>query len=145
MKVRDAMTTDVELARPDDTLREAAQRMLRYDFGALPVGDGDRLVGMLTDRDIAVRGVAQGLGPDARVREAMSPDVKYCHADDDLGDVAANMGELQVRRLPVLDADKRLVGIVSLCDVANFERSQVTGRAVAELSMPGGEHSQSAP
>ena len=142
MKVRDAMTTDVELARPQDTLREAAQRMLRYDFGALPVGDGDRLVGMLTDRDIAVRAVAMGLGPDTAVREVMSPEVRYFYADDDLGDVAATMGELQVRRLPVLDAGKRLVGIVALSDVANFEHSQVTGRAVAGVSMPGGEHSQ---
>lgn len=142
MKVRDAMTADVELARPEDSIRDAAQRMLRYDFGALPVGEGDRLVGMLTDRDIAVRAIAMGLGPDTTVGEVMSRDVKYCYADDDLGDVAANMGELQVRRLPVVDAEKRLVGIVSLCDVANFERSQVTGRAVASVSMPGGEHSQ---
>jgi CBS domain-containing protein len=144
MKVRDAMTADVALASPDDTLRDAAQAMLRYDFGALPVGEGDRLVGMLTDRDIAVRAVAMGLGPDTLVRDVMSPEVKYCYAEDDLGDAAANMGALQVRRLPVLDAEKRLVGIVSLSDVANFERSQVTGRAVAEVSMPGGEHSQAA-
>jgi CBS domain-containing protein len=139
MKVRDAMSADVELANPGQTIREAALRMLECDIGALPVGEHDRLVGMLTDRDIAVRAVAVGLSPDTPVSEVMSRDVKYCFDDEELKDVATNMGAVQVRRLPVVDRDKR---IVSLGDVAVCEKPQTTGKAVAGVSVPGGAHSQ---
>ena len=104
MKVGDAMTREVRVASPDQTVREVARTMAELDTGVLPVGENDRLVGMITDRDIAVRGVAEGKGPDAPVREIMTPDVRYCFEDEDVRDVARTMAESQVRRLPVLNA-----------------------------------------
>src|SRR3712207_6346888 len=97
MKVGDIMTRGVEIASPDDTIQQAASRMAELDAGVLPVGENDRLVGMLTDRDIAIRAVAQGKGPDTKVREAMTPEVRYCFEDEDLDDVVDNMGENKVR------------------------------------------------
>lgn len=144
MKVREAMTADVRLVSPSQTIREAARLMADCDIGALPVGDNDRLVGLITDRDIATRAVADGRGSDARIDEVMSREVKYCFDDDDLDKVAANMGQIQVRRLPVVNRDKRLVGIVSLGDVAACEAPSKTGKAVAGISTPGGAHSQTA-
>jgi CBS domain-containing protein len=144
MKVREAMTSDVCLTNPDRSIREAAQLMADQDIGALPVGEQDRLVGMVTDRDIAVRGVARGCGPDTPIREVMSQDVKYCFEDEDLDDVAHNMGDIKVRRLPVLNRDKRLVGIIAIGDLARCEPARELGQAVADISMPGGAHSQSA-
>ena len=142
MKVGEVMTRGVELASPDDTIQKAAARMAELDTGVLPVGEGDRLVGMLTDRDIAVRAVAQGKGPDTKVREAMTPEVRYCFEDDDLADAVRGMGEQKVRRLPVLGRDKRLVGIVSLGDVALYADSGQTDAAVSAVSEPGGPHTQ---
>ena len=143
MKVREAMTAEVLLAKPDQTLREAARVMADHDIGALPVGQGDRLVGMVTDRDIAVRAVAEGRGPDTKVSEIMSHEVMYCFEDEELDHVVSNMGDIQLRRLPVLDREKRLVGIVALGDIANFEGGRKIGKALAEISTPGGMHSQS--
>jgi CBS domain-containing protein len=143
MKVREAMTDDVCLARPDQTIRDAARLMAERDIGALPVGDGDRLVGVITDRDIAVRAVAEGRGPDTKVTDVMSREVMYCREDDELDAVANNMGKIQVRRLPVVDGNKRLVGIVALSDVA-CEDSRKAGKAIAGISTPGGAHSQAA-
>lgn len=142
MQVSDAMTTDVRLISPDAALCEAARLMSELDIGALPVAEDDRLVGMLTDRDIVVRAVAQELSPHATVRQVMSPEVLYCFADQDLDEVADNMSEEKIRRLPVLDRDKRLVGIISLGDLALMEE-EATGRTVADISEPGGEHSGS--
>ena len=117
MKVREVMTRDVAVVHPDSTLQEAADRMRQLDVGPLPVCDNDRLVGMITDRDITVRSTAEGLDPwTAQVREAMTPEVVYCSEDDDVAEAARLMNEKQVRRLPVLDRNRRLVGIVSLCD-----------------------------
>ncbi len=144
MRVKDCMTNDVRIADPDQTLQEAAQVMARLDAGVMPVGENDRLVGMITDRDIAVRGVAQGKGPDARVREVMSTDVKYCFDDEEVDDVLHKMGEQQVRRLPVLNRDKRLIGIVSIGDLARTGETAETGEALSGISMPGGHHSQTA-
>ena len=104
MKVREAMSGDVLVAAPHQSIRDAARLMSDHDIGALPVGENDRLVGMITDRDIAVRAVADGRGPDTEVQEVMSHEVKYCFEDDDLDEVATNMGDIQVRRLPVLAA-----------------------------------------
>jgi len=115
--------------------------MADIDAGVLPVGENDRLVGIITDRDIAIRGVAEGKGPDAKVREIMSKEVKYCFEDEDIDDVLENMGDLQVRRLPVLSREKRLVGIVSLGDLAGNEAEEA-GEALSSISRPGGEHSQ---
>jgi CBS domain-containing protein len=116
--------------------------MAELDAGIMPVREGDRLVGMITDRDIAVRAVAAGKGTDTSVREVMTEDVKYCFEDEDTDDVARNMADLQVRRLPVLTRDKRLVGIISLGDMAVSDESGKAGEAVAGISQPGGQHSQ---
>jgi len=119
MKIRDIMTPGVECVRPDDTLQEAAVKMKELDVGPLPVCDRDRIVGMLTDRDITVRAVAEGRDPKATmVREIMTRDVIHCYEDEDVEDAAHLMQERQVRRILVLDRDKRLVGIVSLGDLA---------------------------
>ena len=142
MKVSEVMTRQVAVAAPDDTLQKAAGRMAELDTGVLPVGEGDRLVGMLTDRDIAVRAVAKGKGPDAKVRDAMTADVKYCFEDEDLDDAVRSMGEQKVRRLPVMSRDKRLVGIVSLGDVAVYADAKQTDAAVSAVSEPGGPHTQ---
>ena len=142
MKVRDAMTTNVVLARPDQSIRDAARLMAKIDAGVLPVGENDRLVGMITDRDIAVRAVAEDKPPDTPVRDVMSKEVLYCFEDESIEHVAHTMGEQQVRRLPVLNREKRLVGIVSLGDLANAARPGTSGEAIAQISRPGGAHDQ---
>jgi len=145
MKVSEAMTRDVRVANPGETVQQAARTMASLDAGALPVGEGGRLVGMITDRDIAIRAIAEGKGPDVPIREVMSKEVKYCFDDQNVEDVTRNMGELQVRRLPVLDRAKRLVGILSLGDVARRgNQREVVAAAVAEVSTPGGPHRQAA-
>lgn len=145
MKVSDCMTRDVRIASPSQSIQEAALLMAELDVGVLPVGEDDRLVGMVTDRDIAVRGIACGLGPDSSVREVMTEAVKYCFADQTLEEVSRNMGDIQVRRLPVVDREKRLVGIISLSDIANGEGAvDEAGEALRDISQPGGEHSQTA-
>ena len=143
MKVSECMTRAVVLARPGDSIADAARKMAECDAGALPVADGDRLVGMITDRDIALRAVARDLGPETPVSEVMSQEkVLYCYEDEDLEHVAENMGEQQVRRLPVLSRDKRLVGIIALADIASGTDDATAGNAVADISRPGGKHDQ---
>jgi CBS domain-containing protein len=136
MKIAEAMTRDVRVANPDQTIREAAQMMAELDAGALPVGENDRLVGMITDRDIAIRAVAHGKEPDTHIRDVMTDDVKYCYEDEEVEDVARNMGDIQVRRLPVVNRDKRLVGIVALGDIAITEDPEVVGDALTGISEP---------
>jgi CBS domain-containing protein len=134
MKVSEIMTRDVRVASPDDNLQRAAQLMEKEDFGALPVGEKDRLVGMLSDRDITIRAVARGLAPErCKVRDVMTTEIKYVYDDESVDDVARNMSELQVRRLPVLNRDKRLVGIVSLGDLALSE-PRPAGDALQSIS-----------
>jgi CBS domain-containing protein len=142
MRASEVMMTDVHLAHPGQSIGEAARMMAEIDAGILPVGDGDRLVGMITDRDIAVRAVA--LNKDARtlVSDVMSREVKYCFDDEDIEDVAQNMGEIQVRRLPVLNRQKRLVGILSLADIAHQGDSDSAGLAMTGIAEPGGQHNQ---
>jgi CBS domain-containing protein len=143
MRVSEAMTRDVKVCTPGQTIREVARTMGEIDAGAMPVGENDRLIGMITDRDIAVRAVAQGKGPDTPVREVMSEHVEYCYDDEDLERVAQGMAEVRVRRLPVVNREKRLVGILSLGDVARTEaQPNVVAEAVAEVSTPGGPHRQ---
>ena len=142
MRVSEAMTRDVRIASPGQSIREVAKIMDDIDAGAVPVGENDRLVGMITDRDIAIRAVAAGKGPDTPVRDVMSKDVKYVFDDEDLEHVAQNMADIQVRRLPVVNRDKRLVGIVSLGDVAQKEDTSTIGEATAGVSQPGGKHRQ---
>lgn len=139
MKINEIITRDPEVIRPDAVLVDAAQRMNSLDVGMLPVCDGERLVGMITDRDITVRGVAQGHDPKtARVQEVMTPEVIYCFDDEDVKDVAKTMEEKQVRRLPVLNRDKRLVGIVSLGDLAvRTGKEKLAGEVLERVSEPG--------
>lgn len=142
MLVKDNMTRDVKTVSPECTILEAARIMADCDVGALPVAAGDRLAGMVTDRDIVVRGIAVGKGLDATVADVMTHDVLYCHEDEDIGHVAENLAENQVRRLPVVDVDKRLVGIISLADIADA-RADEAGEALEGITRPGGERSQS--
>jgi len=142
--VSEIMTRDVCIARPDHTIEDVARMMLAIDAGLLPVGDDDRLLGTITDRDIAVRAIAEGKGPKTLVSEVMSEDVKYCFEDEDIDHVILNMGENQVRRLPVMNRNKRLVGIVTLADAALEHDPVVVGEAYLRVVEPGGEHCQSA-
>ena len=143
MQVSEAMSRNVKVANPNHSIREAACMMAEIDAGVLPVGDNDRLLGMITDRDIAIRAVAAGKSPDTPVREIMSTEVKYCFEDEDLNEIAQNMADIQLRRLPVLNHDKRLVGIVSLGDMALTDGPVNAGNALCGISEPGGPHSQS--
>ena len=141
MRIKDCMTRHVRVIGPDQTLAEAARGMAESDVGALPVANSERLVGMITDHDIAIRGIGADKGPDAKVSEAMSDEVLYCYEDDDIEDVLQNMGDIQVRRLPVVNEDKRLVGIVSLSDLADASETQA-GEALCQIARQGGQHTQ---
>ena len=142
MKVSEVMTHHVHTVRPDQPVQEAATFMLSADAGSIPVTDGERLVGMITDRDIAVRGIAKGYGPDTPVRELMTDDLVVARIDDDVVDAASKMSEAQVRRLPVIDSDQRLCGIVSLGDLSREADQDCADRALEGVSQPGGSHRQ---
>src|SRR5690348_16103816 len=142
MKISEVMTRDVQTVRPDQPVQQAASFMLSADAGSIPVTDGDRLIGMITDRDIAVRGVAKGYGPDTPVRELMTNDIICARDDDDVDDVASRMSEAQVRRLPVIDDDQRLCGIVSLGDLSRDADEDIASEALEGVSEPGGKHQQ---
>lgn len=144
MKIAEIMTRNPEIVGPGQPIREAAKRMLDADMGALPVGDGDRLIGMVTDRDIAVRAIAEGLGPETLVRDVMSEKLLFAWDDQDVHEVASRMSDAQVRRFPVLSRDgERLVGIVSLGDLARSEHDEAAELALSGVSQPGGDHNQS--
>jgi CBS domain-containing protein len=134
MKIRDVMSKDVQVARPNDTIQEVAARMAAGDFGFIPVADGENLVGAVTDRDIAVRAVATGAAPTARVVEFLSRDALVVRADDDLKVALDLMSSRQVRRLPVVDKDGRLVGVVSLGDLSTRVKEKYAGEALEEIS-----------
>jgi len=138
MQVSEVMTRNAECTRPETTLQEAAERMRALDVGVLPVCDDEHLIGVLTDRDITIRCVADGHNPRTDVvRDAMTPHVYYCFEDNDVTDAAELMGEKQVRRLPVLNNRKRLVGIVALGDLAAENgNEQLAGHALESISMP---------
>jgi CBS domain-containing protein len=142
MKVSDVMTRDVQTVRPDATVQEAASFMLREDAGSMPVSEDHRLIGMITDRDIAVRGVAKGYGPDTPVRELMTDEIICAHENDDVEEVASKMSSAQVRRMPVIDENERLCGIVSLGDLAREADSDSADQALQGVSEPGGDHQQ---
>jgi len=135
-KISEVMTRGIQIANPDQTIREAAMTMAREDIGSLPVGENDRLIGMITDRDIALRAVAEGRSPNTPVRDVMTDDIKYCFEDDDVAQVAQNMAELQVRRLPVLNREKRLVGIVALSNVAQCGDKKATSEMLRGVATP---------
>jgi CBS domain-containing protein len=145
MLINEVMSHTVRLASPSDTIQRAAQLMAEADAGALPVSENDRLVGMVTDRDIAIRGDARGCDPTTTtVREVMTQEpVKYCYEDEDIEHVARNMAQLQVRRLPVLNREKRLVGIISLSDLSKRSDASAAGDALRGVSSQSAKHSQS--
>lgn len=134
MKVRDVMTRDVHIARPGDTLREVAERMARGDFGFIPVADGDRLIGTITDRDIVVRAVAGGASPDAPVVEYISRDAQTVRDDADLKAVLDLMSSRQIRRAPVVDKHDRVVGVVSLGDLSTRVKEKHAGETLESIS-----------
>lgn len=143
MQIRDVMSRDVRVVSPNDAIQAAAARMAELDVGLLPVGENDQLVGMITDRDLVVRGVAHACDASTtKVRDLMSPEVKYCFEDESVDHIARNMSEQQIRRLPVMDRGKRLVGIVALADLATRLKTEAPGSALRGISQPGGKHSQ---
>jgi len=139
MQVKDVMTRGAEVVRPDATLQEAANKMKSLDIGPLPVCDGDKIIGMLTDRDITVRATAEGLDPkQTRVREVMSKELITCLEDQDVKEAAELMQSKQIRRVPILNKDKRLVGMLSLGDLAHRSQdSKLAGKTLEEVSTPG--------
>jgi CBS domain-containing protein len=134
MKVRDVMSPDVQVARPGDTLQEVAARMSAGDFGFMPVADGDTLIGTITDRDMVIRALAGGAACTSPVVEYISRDTQSARADDDLKTVLDAMGSKQIRRLPVLDKDDRLVGVVSLGDLSTRVKEKYAGEALEDIS-----------
>jgi CBS domain-containing protein len=142
MKIAEVMTLDVQVAIPEMEICDAARLMAELDVGVLPVSDGGSLVGIITDRDIAVRAVAMRLGPETRVDAVMSTGPRFCYTDDEVEDVLAGLGALQVRRMPVLDRAHRLVGIISLSDLALDAPPKAAGETLIDITEPGGEHSQ---
>lgn len=138
MKLRDVMTKGVEVVHPDSPLQEAAQKMRSLDVGSIPVCDGERVLGMLTDRDITIRATAEGRDPTTtRAREIMTPKIVYCFDDEEIEEAHRLMSEKQIRRLPVLNREKRLVGIVSLGDLAvDAEKEKLSGKTLEKISTP---------
>ena len=136
-KLKDLMSRDVKVISPDMSIREAATQMRDGDFGMLPVGENDRMIGTITDRDIAIRAVAEGKDTGTKVRDVMSDGISWAYEDDSVEAAARIMSEHQVRRLPVVDRDKRLVGIVALGDFA-VESSEIrpAAEALSEISKP---------
>ena len=144
MKVAECMTSDVQTVTPDQPIREAAQFMLNADTGVLPVVQENALRGMITDRDIAVRGVAEGRGPDTPVGDVMTDEVLTVYADQDIEEAARVMSDRQVRRLAVKSrGDDRLVGMISLGDISRFEEFEAAQVVLDGVTDPGGEHNQS--
>ena len=140
--IRDLMTSNVETVGPDHTAKDAAAFMLSADTGSIPVCQDDKVIGMITDRDIAVRGIAAGKGPDCSVRDLMSNDVICARDTDDAHTVAHKMSEAQVRRLPVLDSDDRLVGMVSLGDLSREAEQGAANEALEGVSAKSSQHQQ---
>ena len=134
MKIRDVMSKDVQVARPGDTIQEVAARMAAGDFGFMPVADGDKLIGAITDRDIAVRAVAGGAAPTSTVVEYITRDPHTVRDTDDLKSVLDSMGSKQIRRLPVLDKNDRLVGVVSLGDLSTRVKERYAGETLEDIS-----------
>ncbi len=134
--IADIMTRSVAAVGRDETLQAAARRMREMDVGALPVTDGRALAGMVTDRDIAIRGVAEGMvAQEALVADVMTEEVAFCNETDSVEAVMAQMGDAQVRRLPVLGANREIVGIVALADLAT-RQSSPTDETLREISTP---------
>ena len=135
--VTDVMTRNVRTLKPGNTVADAAKAMEELDVGVIPVCEGDTLVGMVTDRDIVVRAVAQGLDGDTPLAKVMSTDIRTARESDDLDTVLADMAASQIRRLPVLDAEERLIGIISIGDIAvKGQDEEDVGQSLGEISTP---------
>ena len=141
-QLKNVMTRDVKTVSPDATAQEAASFMLSADTGSIPVCENEKVIGMVTDRDIAVRAIAEGRGPDCSVRDLMSENIICARDTDDVQAVAQQMSDAQVRRLPVVDADDRLVGMVSLGDLSREAQESAAATALEGVSQPGGRHQQ---
>ena len=142
MKIRDLMTTEIETVTADQTAKEAAGFMLSADTGSIPVCDEGKVIGMITDRDIAVRGIAKGHGPETSVRDLMSDKIICVNEDDDVAAIAQKMSDSQVRRLPVVDANDKLVGMVSLGDLSREADNGAASKALEGVSASGSQHQQ---
>lgn len=135
--IKDVMSRDVQVISPEASIAEAARMMRDGDFGMMPVGANDRMIGSISDRDIAVRAVAEGRGADTKVRDVMSDGIRWAYEDEPVERAVAIMGEYQIRRLPIVSRDKRLVGIVALGDLAVREtESEPAAEALCEISEP---------
>ena len=139
-QLKDLMSRDVKVIGPEMSIGEAAIQMRDGDFGMLPVGEDDRMIGTISDRDIAIRAVAEGLDADTKVREVMTDGIAWAYEDDSVEKAANIMSERQVRRLPVVNREKRLVGIIAIADLAANEDPEVVGEAVSGISEPAGDH-----
>jgi len=136
-KLKELMSRDVQIISPDGTIKEAAQQMRKGNFGMMPVGENDRMIGTISDRDIVIRAVAEGKDPSTKVREIMSEGIVWAYEEDSVEDAAKLMGDRQIRRLPIVNADKRLVGIVALGDFAVESADiEIAGEALSEISEP---------
>lgn len=143
MKIAEVMTRNPETIAPDEPIQEAARKMLDADTGSLPVDNGEQIVGIITDRDIAVRAVADGRGPETPVRDVMSERLLFAWEDQEVEEVALIMGNAQVRRFPVLSRGERLVGMVSLGDLARSADDDSAEVVLTGVSAPGAAHNQS--
>jgi CBS domain-containing protein len=137
MKVKDLMTRNVEIARAEESIQSVAQRMARGDFGFMPVCEGKTVIGAITDRDLTIRALAGGMPPSTPVGELMTRELTVLHDEDDLDEALDKMGDEQLRRLPVLNSAKELVGVVSIGDLASKVKDRYAGEALEEISKPG--------
>lgn len=136
-QVKALMSTDVQVIDADQTIQEAALRMSNGNYGMMPVGENDRMIGAISDRDIVIRAVAQGLNANTKVRAVMSPGIFWTFEEDSIDKAAEIMSKHQIRRLPIVNADKRLVGIVALGDfTVESSDIEVAGEALSEISKP---------
>lgn len=142
MKVSDCMTPGVQVINPQESVAEAARIMRSNEVGFLPVAENDQLVGTVTDRDIVIRAVAHDRGPETPVAEVMSRELLFCFDDEDLDDASAKMSDAQVRRLPVLDREMRLIGVLTLGDIAQASDDDGTraGETLSKVTEAGGMH-----
>lgn len=140
-QVRDVMTRDVTTVTPEARLADVARIMRDEDIGSVPVAQGDELLGMITDRDLVVRALAEGDGIEQRTAgDVMTPGVQCCREDQNVGDVLKDMGDQQIRRLPVVDSEQRLVGIVSIGDLSREARPKQVGKSLEDISQPSTGH-----
>jgi len=136
-ELKDLMSRDVQVISPDETIKEAAQQMHKGNFGMMPVGENDRMIGTISDRDIVIRAVAEGKDPSTKVHEVMSEGIVWAYEEDSVDDAVKLMSDHQIRRLPIVNADKRLVGIVALGDLAVESADiEIAGEALSDISKP---------